>query len=173
MRTHSYLLSRPATLTADGVLIASAGFLATLAITTCMYLLPAVGLSQVDLPLWVARLFARDAVNVAAIGIAVHLVVGLAFAWIYAVHVEPRLALSPVGSGSVFGVGLWLFAQAVAVPALGALGEAVGYSTVAPGVLSYRLGLGAAAGSLASHLAYGAMLGFVYGCHAGGRCRAR
>lgn len=173
MQTQSLLLPRPLTLTPDALLVAAAGFLATLAITTTMYLLPAIGLPQVDLPLWVARFVARDPVHIAAVGLAVHFIVGLSFARVYARHVEPRLALAPAASGATFGVTLWLFAQLIAVPALGAIGDALGHgAAVLPGVASHRFGAGAAFGSLASHLAYGVVLGFVYGCKAGGQCRA-
>lgn len=172
MRTHTLLLSRPMGLATDLPLTASAGFLATLAITTTMYLLPALGLPQVDLPIWVARVFTASPVSVAALGLAVHLVVGFGFAWLYTARVEPRLALSPTTSGAAYGVVLWLFAQAIAVPALGLFAATLGGDAVpSPGSLSYRLGAGAAIGSLFSHMSYGVVLGFVYGCHGGGRCR--
>lgn len=137
-----------------------------------MYVFPAVGLAQVDLPIYLAYLFVGDALRAAVIGLAVHLLVGLAFAWVYVEWVEPRLAFGPGTSGLIFGVLLWLLAQVVAVPALGWVASLVRDGSVAtPGFLSMRLGLGAAVGSLAAHLAYGGTLGFVYGCRGGGRCR--
>lgn len=172
MRSHTVLLPRPMGLSTDMVLTASAGFLATLAITTTMYLLPAIGLPQVDLPIWAARMFTSTPVSVAALGLAVHLVVGFGFAWLYTVRVEPRLALSPTMAGAAYGLGLWAFAQAIAVPALGLLATTFGEgAVVSPGVVSHRLGAAAALGSLVSHLSYGVVLGFVYGCHGGGQCR--
>lgn len=172
MRSHTVLLSRPQELSTDILLTASAGFLATLAITTTMYLLPALGLPQVDLPIWVARMFTSTPVGVAALGLAVHLVVGFAFAWLYTTRIEPRLALSPTLAGVTYGLALWVFAQVIAVPALGLFASAVSDgTTVAPGLVSYRLGAGAAVGSLVSHVSYGLVLGFVYGCHGGGECR--
>jgi hypothetical protein len=91
-------------------------------------------------------MFTSDPVGVAALGLAVHFVVGFAFAW--------------------------LFAQAIAVPALGLFASTLGDgAAVSPGLLSYRLGAGAALGSLASHVSYGVVVGFVYGCHGGGQCR--
>ena len=172
MRIDSVLLSRPLGLATDIPLTASAGFLATLAITTTMYLLPALGLPQVDLPIWVARIFTKSPVGIAALGMAIHLVVGFGFAWLYTARVEPRLAISPTWAGAAYGVALWLFAQAVAVPVLGVLATSLaGDGALSPGLVSYRLGLGAALGSLTSHVAYGVVLGFVYGCHGGGQCR--
>jgi hypothetical protein len=172
MRTLTVLLPRPLGLATDIPLTASAGFLATLAIATTMYLLPALGLPQVDQPIWVARVFTSAPVGVAALGLAVHLVVGFAFAWLYTARVEPRLALSPTWAGAAYGLLLWVFAHAIAVPALGLVASTLGDgAAVSPGLLSYRLGAGAALGSLASHVSYGVVLGFVYGCHGGGQCR--
>lgn len=172
MTLHDVVLARPAAVTADAALTWSSGFLATLAITTIMYVFSALGLPQVDLPIYVARLFVDDPVRAAAIGLAVHLVVGLALAWAYVAWVEPRLAFGPGTSGLLFGVLLWVLAQAVAVPLLGwVAGLVSGGGVATPGLLSIRLGLGAAVGSLVAHLAYGGVLGYVYGCRGGGRCR--
>ncbi|MEW6322288.1 MAG: hypothetical protein AB1635_14510 [Acidobacteriota bacterium] len=172
MRTNSVVIPRPATFTQDTAVAWASGFLAVLAITTVMYLLPAVGLPQVDLSIWVARLFVSDPVRVAAVGLGVHLVVGLGFAWLYVTQVEPRLAAGPGVSGLLYGLALWAFAQSVAVPVLGLLGPAdAALGLVRPGFLSWRLGLGAAAASLCAHLSYGFVLGWVYGCRGGGQCR--
>jgi hypothetical protein len=68
----------------DPVLVFSSGFLATLAITTVMSVLLWFGLAQVDLPIWVSRLFVADPVTVQAVGIGIHLTMGLGFAWVFA-----------------------------------------------------------------------------------------
>jgi hypothetical protein len=173
MKTQPYVLDRPAPLSPDAALTWSSGFLATLAITTIMYVLPAVGLPQVDLPIWAARVLVTGAVPAATVGMAVHLLVGLLLAWVYTTQVEPRLSLGPGTSGLAYGGLLWVFAQLVAVPSLGAAAAAAGWAGDTPGVLAYRLGLGAAVASLIAHLAYGGTLGYVYGCRGGGRCRPR
>ena len=80
-----------------------------LAITTVMYLLLAFGVAQIDLPIWVARLFVADPVKVEAVGLAVHLTLGFGFAWLFAALVEPRLTLSPGQNGLLFGAVLWAF----------------------------------------------------------------
>ncbi|MGE0040810.1 MAG: hypothetical protein AB7H88_09665 [Vicinamibacterales bacterium] len=173
MKTQPYVLDRPTTLLADTALTWSSGFLATLAITTIMYVMPAVGLPQVDLPIWAARVLVAGTVPAATVGMAVHLAVGLMLAWVYTLQVEPRLASGPGTSGLIYGAAIWAFAQVVAVPTLGAAAEAAGWVGTTPGVVAYRLGLGAALGSLVAHLAYGGTLGYVYGCRGGGRCRPR
>lgn len=149
----------------DTPIILASGFLATLAMTTIMYVLPLLHLGQVDAPLWTARLFIKDSVLAAAAGLTIHLFLGFGFAWLFARHVEGRLPMGPMRAGLAYGFGLWLFAQVIAVPALGAVADFVHGSTVAsPGWLAARLGAGAAAASLVAHLAYGSVLGFVYGC---------
>ena len=158
----------------DPVLVFSSGFLATLAITTVMYLLLAFGVAQIDLPIWVARLFVADPVKVEAVGLAVHLTLGFGFAWIFAALVEPRLTLSPGQNGLLFGAVLWAFVQLIGVPALSELASVIRLDP-GPGVpvgwLASRLGIGAAAASLLAHLAYGGTLGFVYGRQWAGRRR--
>ena len=159
-----------ATVRVDPVLAFSSGFLATLAITTVMYVLPAIGVAQVDLPIWVARLFVADPVEVEAVGLAVHLTLGFGFAWIFATLVEPRLTLSPGKNGLLFGAVLWVFAQLIGVPALSELASVIRPDRGVPvGWLASGLGVSAAAASLLAHLAYGGTLGFVYGRQWAGR----
>jgi hypothetical protein len=163
MDATSYLAARPASIRIDNVLVAASGFLATMVMTTVIYVLPLVGLAQVDLPVWIARVFARNAVVVGETSLVLHLLVGLAFAWLFARHIEPRLRLAPAAKGLLFGACLWLWAQAVAVPALGALATMMHSVEVAPGWVSRRLGLSSAISSLIAHLAYGLALSLVYG----------
>src|ERR1700730_12529535 len=101
----------------DPVLVLSSGFLATLAITTVMSVLLWFGLAQVDLPIWVSRLFVSDPVKVQAVGLAIQLTMGLGFAWVFAL-VEPHLRFSPSQNGLLFGLVLWAIVQAIGVPTL-------------------------------------------------------
>lgn len=149
----------------------ASGFLATLAMTTIMYILPLTGLGRVDLPLWVARLFFSDPAPAVVAGVTIHLFLGFGYALLFADQIEPRvtarLAGGPVEAGLAFGVCLWVIAQTIAVPALGLVSSVVHGGTIpSPGLFAARLGLGAASASLVAHLAYGCTLGFVYG-----RCR--
>lgn len=185
IRARSYILPRPIAVRRDGGLIFASGFLATLAMTTIMFVLPLVGLGpdalplwvarlfgQVDFPLWVARLLPLNPGGAAAFAVGLHVFLGFGYAWLYAGQVEPRLRVRPGVAGLWFGFVLWLFAQAVAVPLLGAVASAAGGLTgPAPGVFAIGLGPGSALASLIAHLAYGGTLGFVYGCHWGGACR--
>ncbi len=155
----------------DIPLALASGFMGTLAITTIMYVLPVAGLPQVDLPLWVARVFVSDPVQAGALGMLVHLMAGFGYAWLFAEALEPRLTVGPGAGGLMFGLVLWMFAQVIAVPALGALAALAGRPGVSPGLLSANFGWAAAFASLLAHLAYGGAIGVVYGCHCGARCR--
>jgi uncharacterized protein DUF6789 len=153
----------PAPFRIDSALVLSSGFLATLAITTVMSVLLWFGVAQIDLPIWVSRLFVSDPVKVQAVGLAIHLTMGLGFAWVFAL-VEPHLRFSPGQNGLVFGVVLWAMVQAIGVPMLSEVASLIGVDhSVSVGWFASRLGVRAAAASLVAHLAYGVSLGVVYG----------
>jgi hypothetical protein len=155
----------PTPLHIDPALVLSSGFLATLAITTVMSVLLWFGVAQVDLPIWVSRLFVSDPVKVQAVGLGIHLTMGLGFAWVFAL-VEPRLRFSPARNGLVFGLVLWVIVQAIGVPAMSEVASLIrADQSVSVGRLALRLGVGAATASLVAHVAYGVTLGFVYGRH--------
>jgi hypothetical protein len=79
--------------------------------------------------------------------------------------------MGPIRAGLTYGTILWLFAQAVAVPTLGVVAASIhANAAVSPGWIAARLGLVAALASLLAHLAYGSVLGFVYGCLFRARC---
>jgi hypothetical protein len=159
----------------DYPLALASGFLATLAMTTVSYLmLPLLGWSQVDVSFWTARTITADWLAFAILAMMMHLLVGLTYACLFARLFEPRLKFSPPVSGLAYGLALWAFAQAVAVPLLGALAVAPQGANLAasPGWFALRLGIGPAIFSLAAHLAYGLVLSLVYGhqcCTADGR----
>jgi len=153
----------PASFRIDPALVLSSGFLATIAITTVMSLLLWFGVAQVDLPIWVSRLFVSDPVKVQAVGLGIHLTMGLGFAWVFAL-VEPHLRFSPSQNGLVFGVVLWAMVQAIGVPTLSEVATLIRANhSVSVGWFASRLGVGAAMASLVAHLANGVSLGVVYG----------
>jgi hypothetical protein len=148
----------------DAVLVTTSGLIATLVMTTAMYLLPLLGWAQIDLPTWIARVLVTSPPAVAVVGISLHLLIGLTWAWLFTSQIEPRSALTPATTGLAFGVALWAFAQTIAVPLVGAIGHAVhDVDVAAPGWFALRLGAGAAFSSLTAHIAYGVSLSVVYG----------
>ena len=88
-----------------------------------------------------------------AAGMAAHVMMGtLLFPSIYALVLFAKLPGAPIVRGTVWGIGLWLMAQLVVMPMMGA------------GVFSSNAGgMMAAAGSLMGHLLYGGALGAVAG----------
>lgn len=164
MNVQTYTKVRSACTRIDCVLVVTAGVVATLVMTTVMYTLPLLGWAQVDLPTWIARIFTTAPVAVAAIGAALHLFMGMIFAWFFASQIEPRLTLRPAHAGLMFGVSLWALAQAVGVPLVGTIAAAIhDIGTPAPGWFAMRLGVGSALSSLVAHVAYGMSLSLVYG----------
>ena len=135
----------------------------SIVITTVMLLLLWFGVAQVDLPVWVSRLFVSDPVKVQAVGLGIHLTMGLGFAWVFAL-VEPHLRFSPSQNGLIFGVVLWALVQTIGVPTLSAVAAVIrANDSVFAGWFASRLGVTVAIASLAAHLAYGVSLGVVYG----------
>jgi hypothetical protein len=90
-----------------------------------------------------------------ALGWGFHLLVGVAFALLYAGGFALRLPGSPAVRGLLFGLGIFVVAQLVFMPLVGA-GL---FSRGDPALL---------VGSLVGHLAYGGVLGLVYGRPSGG-----
>lgn len=172
------LLSHPVAhtpvLRSDTPVIVTAGFLGTLGMATLMYLAPLAGLHQVDAPLWLARIVVADSGTAIVLGLSLHLLVGFAYAWLFARHIEPLLTEHSLRNGLLFGGALWAFAQTIAVPVIGSVAAAAGTVPLpTPGALSRGLGLDGALVSLAAHLLYGSVVGSVYGCLARGLCAGR
>ena len=123
------------------------GLAATLAITMMMYLIaPMMGLSM-D----IAKMLGSMLGGSWWAGMAMHFVLGaVVFPLAYAFVLYHFLPGSPTVKGIVFGVALWLLAQLVVMPMMGA----GFFSSNAGGIM-------AAMGSLMGHLLFGSVLGFV------------
>lgn len=126
-----------------------AGFAGTLAMTALMYLVaPMMGLNM-DIAAMLGSMLGGSW----AAGMMMHFVNGaLIFPVIYALLLFRRLPGSPALKGTIWGAGLWLLAQLVVMPMMGA------------GVFSSAMGGAMAAmGSLAGHVTYGSILGAIAG----------
>ena len=125
------------------------GFVGMLAMTAMMYMVaPMMGL-HMDIAAMLGK-----ALGVGwAAGLVMHFVNGtLIFPAVYAFVVASSLPGGPVVKGTMWGVILWLIAQLVVMPMMGA------------GVFSSEMGgMMAAGGSLVGHLLYGALLGAIAG----------
>lgn len=85
-----------------------------------------------------------------AAGWAMHVVIGLGLALIYAAWLAARLPGPPAVRGAVFGVGVFVVAQGVVMPMMGAGFFSGGNVAM---IMS----------SLFGHLVYGVLVGAVYG----------
>ena len=123
------------------------GFVGMLAMTAMMYMVaPMMGL-HMDIAAMLGK-----ALGVGwAAGLVMHFVNGtLIFPAVYVL--ASSLPGGPVVKGTMWGVILWLIAQLVVMPMMGA------------GVFSSEMGgMMAAGGSLVGHLLYGALLGAIAG----------
>jgi uncharacterized membrane protein YagU involved in acid resistance len=136
-------------MTSNAMRSVAAGFVGTVVMTAMMYgVAPMMGV-HMDIAAMLGSMFGGSW----AIGLAMHLMLGsIVFPLAYAFLLRGWLPGPDTVRGIVFGVGLWLIAQVVVMPMMGA------------GAFSANAGgLMAAMGSLAGHLLYGATLGGVAG----------
>ncbi|MGE3190825.1 MAG: DUF6789 family protein, partial [Vicinamibacterales bacterium] len=125
------------------------GFVGTIVMTAMMYMVaPMMGLNM-DIAAMLGSMLGGSW----AAGMAMHFVNGaIIFPLAYVYVVYGWLPGGPAARGTVFGVGLWLLAQIVVMPMMGA-----GFFSMAMG------GIMAAMGSLVGHLLYGVLLGAIAG----------
>jgi uncharacterized protein DUF6789 len=130
-----------------------AGIVGTVVMTALMLAGPMVGLPKLAIGELLSTLLA---VSVAYLpisplaGWAIHAAVGIALAILYAGIVIDKLRGTPAARGALYGFCIFLFAQAVFMPLVGA------------GLFS-RGDVPMIVGSLIGHLGYGAVLGAIYG----------
>jgi hypothetical protein len=123
------------------------GLVGTLAMTAMMYIVaPMMGL-RMDIAAMLGSMLGGSWTA----GLMMHFVNGsLIFPAIYAYALYGRLPGSPAVRGALWGVVLWLVAQTVVMPMMGA------------GLFSSAMGgMMAAMGSLVGHILYGGLLGAI------------
>lgn len=126
------------------------GALGTAAITLMMYFVAPVMTGR---PMDISRLLGKMLGGSWPAGMAMHVMLGtIVFPLLYAFLVYGMLPGKPVFKGIAWGAMLWLVAQLVVMPIMGA------------GLFSANAGgLAAAMGSLMGHAIYGALLGSIAG----------
>lgn len=130
-----------------------AGLAGTIVMTTLWLAEPWLGLPQLAVGGMLSSLLAVATAYGAigpAIGWAIHFVVGVVFAWIYAAAFVGRLPGAPIARGLLFGCLIFILAQVVFMPAVGA------------GVFS-RGDLPLLTGSFLGHVVFGGIVGAIYG----------
>ena len=125
------------------------GFVGTVAITFLMYVGgPMMGLAKMDIAAMLGGMLGGW-----MMGMTMHLVNGaVIFPLIYAYALFGWLPGPPAIKGVIWGVILWLMAQVVVMPMMGA------------GLFGLNMGgMMAAFGSLLGHVVYGGLLGWIAG----------
>lgn len=126
------------------------GLAGTAALTMMMYFVAPMMLGH---PMDIAAMLGSMMGGSWALGMAAHWMNGVViFPLIYAFAVYKLLPGSPVVRGIIWGMGLWLIAQAMVMPMMGA----GFFSSGAGGVM-------AVIASLMGHVVYGAILGTIAG----------
>jgi uncharacterized protein DUF6789 len=128
------------------------GFAGTLAMTMMMYLIAPLTGVKMDIAGSLAGMLGAPWV----VGLAMHFLNGaVIFPLLYALVLFRRLKGGPAVRGITWGVALWLMAQLLVMPMIGA------------GVFSSRMGGSTAvAASLMAHAVYGVLLGGISGAAA-------
>lgn len=126
-----------------------AGAAGTAAMTMLMLAAPMMGMPEMPIGEMLGSFLKIGTV----LGWAMHGVIGLVLAAIYAAGFASRLPGPPAGRGALYGFLVFLVAQVVVMPMMGA------------GVFSGG-NVAMIMGSLMGHLVYGAIVGTVYGTQA-------
>lgn len=135
-----------------------AGFVATLAITALMYAGPMMGMPKMDIAAMLGQMVTQTIPEPGAgpwwLGMLIHFVNGtIIFPLIYAYALYAVLPGSPWVKGTLWGLVLWVMAQALVMPMMG-MGF---FSANAPQPLMGVIG------SFIGHFVYGAILGAIAG----------
>ncbi|MGH7427244.1 MAG: DUF6789 family protein [Candidatus Methylomirabilaceae bacterium] len=123
----------------------AAGAVGTAAITMLMLGAPLMGMPKMP----IGEMLGSFLHIGSAAGWAMHVVIGLGLALIYAGWVAARLPGAPALRGAIYGFGVFLVAQIVVTPMMGG------------GVFSGG-NMPMIIGSLMGHLVYGALVGLIY-----------
>jgi uncharacterized membrane protein YagU involved in acid resistance len=129
------------------------GLIATASMTALLLIEPAVGLPEIAIGQLLSTSLSVTTAHFSAgpaAGWLVHFVVGVLWAILYARLLLGRLPGSPVSRGLLYGFLVFLLAEAVLLPIVGA----GFFSRGDPSMLI---------GALLGHLVYGSVLGWVYG----------
>jgi uncharacterized membrane protein YagU involved in acid resistance len=134
------------------------GFVGTLAITFLMYIGgPMMGLAKMDIAAMLGGMLGSW-----AMGMTMHVINGtVTFPLIYAYLLFGKLPGAPYVKGILWGVTLWVMAQLIVMPMMGA------------GLFGLKMsGPMSAVGSLVGHTIYGVLLGLIAGrAHSAGLVR--
>jgi hypothetical protein len=150
-----------------------AGFLATLLLTMMLATAQGMGLSRISLPLILGTIFTPDRNLAMPIGTVLQIVIGLAFAFIYAAIFD-EAGKSSTLMGASLGLGHGLVMLLVVLPTLPGLhprmaselqGPTPTRQLQPPGFLGLHYGRGTPLVTITAHVLYGGLLGHLYHVH--------
>lgn len=142
-----------------------AGIVGTIVITIVMNMAPKMGMPKMDMVGMLGAMFSPDGNR--ALGMAMHLMMGVVFAIIYALLWNVGIGTLGLLWGAIFGIGHWLIAGTMmaGMPMMHA-GIKAGVID-APGIFMFnRGGMMAFMGGLMGHIIFGLVVALVYGAFA-------
>ena len=137
----------------DAARATAAGAIATAAMTALLLVEPSIGLPQIAVGQLLSSAMSVGVAHLSvgpAVGWLLHLVVGVLLALLYAATIADRFTGPPALRGALFGAMVFVAAQLLFMPLVGA------------GLFS-RGDVQLLTGSLVGHLVYGAIVGWIYG----------
>ena len=132
---------------------AAAGLVGTGVMTALLLVEPSVGLPKIAMGQVLSTSLGLTSAHLTigpALGWALHFLIGMSFALLYAAVFERRLPGTPLIRGLLYGLLVFVVAQLVFMPLVGG------------GVFS-RGDVELLTGSLVGHLVYGGLTGWIYG----------
>jgi hypothetical protein len=154
------------------------GFAATVVLTTIMAASQGLGLTRMNIPFMLGTMFTSDRDRAQPLGVALHLVNGWLFSFVYvaAFHLWPQgpgwLSAWPQWLiGAAIGLVHATFVLVAAMPVLPGMhprmasatsGPRTGRQLEPPGFLALRYGVRTPVSIVLAHLAFGALLGAFY-----------
>lgn len=132
---------------------AAAGAIGTAVLTALWLVEPSIGLPNIAVGQILSTLMSVSVAHLnvgAAGGWLVHFGIGIVLALVYARFFAHRLPGAPAGRGAIYGVLVFVVAQIVFTPLVG-----VGFFS--------RGDMALLVGSLLGHIAYGVVVGWIYG----------
>lgn len=146
------------------------GFLATLVMSITMTGSQGLGLSRMSLPFILGTMFTPDVSRARIVGLAVHLVIGVVFAFLYGAVFE-ALGLATWWVGLILGTGHGLVMLMLLLPLLPGLHPRMASETTGPaptrnleppGFMALNYGRRTPLVGMLGHLVYGVILGSFY-----------
>jgi hypothetical protein len=146
------------------------GFLATAAVAMALATAQGLGYSRVSFPLILGTMVTSDRNLAMPIGTAMHMVIGIIFAFLYAAIFD-EVGSATVWFGVLLGIGHALFMLLIVLPLLPGLhprmaselqGPTPTRQLQPPGFLALHYGRGTPLVTIMAHVLYGGLLGHFY-----------